>query len=465
MSYIPRPSQKKFHNNRAQFRAMVGGLGSGKTTMGAREALRLSQSFPGSLGCIGRLTATALRDTTQRRFFEILDEVTDGHRDRLIHRWVEARGHLVLKTPVKGLYSEILFKHLDEPGPLGSLDLDWWWIDECHEPDGGEVPEEVFLMLRARLRGKVGPLRGVITSNSGGKDWIWKWFFSKQRPRGFWGIVVSSWENRDNLPPNYIEDLIRDHPEEWVKRFIECSFDVFQGQIFEEFDTREFVIDDSQIPDSAKTLDAGLDYGVSAPTAVIAARIAPDGTVYCFDEFHRPDADIREVAEWFKSKNLTVSWADPTVRNKTSVSGGLKKSPRDLYADEGITLMPAPSNDALMRIMTIHQYLRRRKIYFSKRCEVTIACLEQSQWKVVKPGERERPAKKEDHPRDALAYLLLSRPLGNTLSPVDPRSKPGGLIVPDGSGGWRHKSLDEDTDKQSSQAILTEDEFLKLVGG
>lgn len=451
MTYIPLPSQLECHKNTSQYRAMVGGLGSGKTTFGARECLRLSQVFPGSVGVIGRLTSTALRDTTQKRFFEIIDDMTGGKRDKLVHRWLESRSQLWLKTPKPGVYSEILFRHLDDPGPLGSLDIDWWWIDECHEPEGGEVPESVFLMLMGRLRGKVGPLRGLITSNNGGKDWIWRWFFSAQRPEGFWGITVPTRENLANLPPNYEANLRANHPEEWVKRFLDCSFEVFQGMIFEEFTRDQYVIPHHNIPTKGN-IEAGFDFGVSAPTACLMARVTPQG-IFIFDEYYKPESDISKVAEWIRLRNPTMVWADPSTRNR----GPNKKSPRDLYMDKGVILSPAPSNDALLRISIIHQYLLQRKLFFSDKCEVTIACLEQSEWKQVKPGEKERPLKKEDHARDALAYLLLGHPISNTLDPVSPGtilSKPG--LNTDES--YIHPSIYEDDDKNDE--ILSEEAWL-----
>lgn len=452
--YTPLPSQIKAHNNKAQFRGMVGGLGSGKTTFGSRDCLRLTQVFPGSLGVIGRLTSTALRDTTQRRFFEIIDEITGGKPKKLIHRWLEGQSHLWLKTPVPGVYSEILFRHLDEPGPLGSLDLDWWWIDECHEPEGGEVPEAVFLMLRGRLRGKVGPLRGLITSNNGGKDWIWKWFFSSQKDEACWGITVPTRENLKNLPPNYEANLRATHPKEWVDRFLDCSFEVFQGMIFEEFTRDQYVIPHIDIPGQG-SVEGGFDFGVSAPTACLMARVLPSG-IYVYDEFYRPEADVRRVAEWIKRHRAQLIWADPSTRNR----GPTKKSPRDLYLDEGVILTPAPGdNNALMRISIIHSYLMRHQLFFSDRCEVTIACLEASEWKPVKPGERERPLKKEDHARDALAYLLLGHPLDSVLDPVSPGNRPTKTSYSD---VYRHPSLDEDEDLENE--ILSEEAWLKAYG-
>jgi len=453
MTYTPLPNQKLMHINPAQFRAVVGGLGSGKTTSGAYDCIKLSQEFPGSLGVIGRLTSTALRDTTQRRFFEVIDELTGGKREKLVHRWLEGQSHLWLKTPVPGVYSEILFRHLDEPGPLGSLDLDWWWIDECHEPEGGEVPEAVFLMLKARLRGKIGPLRGLITSNCGGKDWIWKWFFSAQKPDNFWGITCPTRDNLANLPPNYEQDLRRDHPEEWVKRFLDCSFDVFQGMIFDEFTRDQYVIPHTDIP-ATRRVEGGFDFGVSAPTACLMGKVDPAGNIYIYDEYYKPEADIDKVSVWIKRHRARILWADPSTRNR----GADKKSPADLYLEHGVVLNPAPSNDALVRISIIHQYLLRGKLFFSDRCEVTIACLETSEWKAVKPGERERPLKREDHARDALAYLLLGNPLGNDLDAIKPGRPKRGVVASRNDGSFVHPSLSEDIDRNDE--ILSEEDWL-----
>lgn len=459
MPYNPLPSQVKCHMDPAKYRGMVGGLGSGKTTFGSRDCLKMTQVFPGSLGVIGRLTSTALRDTTQRRFFEIIDEATGGRPKKLIHKWLEGQSHLWLKTPVPGVYSEILFRHLDEPGPLGSLDLDWWWIDECHEPEGGEVPEAVFLMLQGRLRGKVGPLRGLITSNNGGKDWIWKWFFSSQKLDECSGLVVPTRENIKNLPPNYEANLRASHPKEWVDRFLDCSFDVFQGMIFEEFTRDQYVIPHIDIPQKG-LIEAGFDFGVSAPTACLMARVTPEG-IFVYDEFYKPEADIRKVANWIKMHKPGIVWADPAVR----IRGASGESPLTLYMEQGVILNPAPTNEALTRISIIHSYLMRHRLFFSDRCEVTIACLETSEWKPVKPGERERPLKREDHARDALGYLLLGHPLADVLDPVKPGTpiNVGHKSTPTEGGGFKHYSLEEDEDREDTD-IMTEEEWLNAFG-
>ena len=472
-SYKPLKHQREFHQCPAKFRAIVSGVGGGKTTMGVREAIKLSQAFPGSLGLIGRLEATSLRDTTQRRFFEICPP-------ELIYKWRETTGHLLLYTPVPGVYSEILFRRLDEPGPLGSLDLDWWWIDEATEADGSEVPEDTFLMLMARLRGVVGPLRGWVTSNSGGKNWIWKWFFSPSKPPEFWGITVKSDDN-PYLPPGYVEMLRKNNPKEWVERFLDASFEVFEGQIFTEFvdqkdgrhaitleEAYEIHTFDENSPEIQAHLrrlprvEAGFDFGIGAPTAVPVAKVgvAPDGLIdlWVYDEYYKAEADIRMVSQWIKSHGLSYVYADPSTQNR----GPTGESPMMLYAKEGVSLIPSP-NDVNTKIMTIHQFLLRFRLHISSRCTNLRSQLQSYKWKPQPRGSsadyREKPLKKDDHAIDALGYLLMSIGLGSvSYDPLKP-----GRSTSYSNGGWRHPSLDEDEDTNRGDYVTLKD--FETMGG
>jgi len=440
--------------------------------MGVREAIKLSQAFPGSLGLIGRLEATSLRDTTQRRFFEICPP-------ELIYKWRETTGHLLLYTPVPSIYSEILFRRLDEPGPLGSLDLDYFWIDEATEADGSEVPEETFLMLRARLRGVVGPLRGWVTSNSGGKNWIWKWFFGPQKPDTNWGITVKSDEN-PYLPPGYVEDLRKNNPKDWVDRFLDASFDVFEGQIFTEFvdkrgERHAVTIEeaytmhtyDENSPEirahvsRLSRIEAGFDFGVGAPTAVPVAKvgIAPDGMIdlWVEDEYYKEEANIRVVAEWIKSKGLNYVYADPSTQNR----GANGESPMMLYAKEGVSLIPSP-NDVNTKIATIHQFLLRFRIHISSRCVHLRSQMGSYKWKPQPRGansdHRSKPLKRDDHAIDALGYLLMSIGLGAlSYDPLKPGQRVG-RVAPD-----RHPSLDEDEDTNHGDYVSIKD--FEMMGG
>jgi len=332
----------------------------------------------------------------------------------------------------------VLFRHLDDPGPLGSLDIDGWWIDEAHEPDGSEVPESTFQMLQARLRGVVGPLRGFITTNSGGRDWVYNWFFSPNRADAvnFRGFVVKTKDN-PYLPSGYEEQLRANNPETWVKRFLDASFDVFEGQIFTEFDERIHTADTSTFDISNSwSKESGFDFGVAAPTAcVIGYQDPATGLVVITDEYHQMEADISVVAGWMGAHGLTWAWADPSTRNR----GANKESPAMLYSREGITLQPALTNDDDTKITVLHQYLVKKKLIINKKCVHLIDSILGQRWDKNRDGKRQ---KQNDHGYDALTYLLVSLPrVGDWLDVVDPRNERAE------KSKYRHYSLDEDEDR------------------
>ncbi len=419
--YNPLPHQRDFHTSPAKYRAMVSGVGGGKTTMGVKEILKWTQLYPGGLWVIGRLTAKALEETTQRRFFEICPPA-------LIEHFQSNKGHLWLKTPDvyedgSPVFSEIIFMHLDDPGPLGSLDISGFWIDEAHEPDGGEVPEATFQLLMARLRNEVGPHRGFVTTNSGGHDWVWRWFFDEKRPQHmkdeFWGEVVSS---RDNpfLPPGYVEGLIRNNPKTWVDRFIEASFDAFEGQIFQEFDEKEHVMSLAEF--SKKTWskkwekNGGFDFGVVSATAFLDSMYneEEDMLIVC-EEIYQLNAEPETVAKGMLELGYDWSWADPSV----AYTGTQKVSPKELYSAFGVDLIPA-DNDEDTFFSMLQWRFRHNKIKIVECCENLISEIKSASWDPsYNRGRTAKPKAKKgidhpDHARDALKSIILS--LGMKIS-------------------------------------------------
>lgn len=453
-SYEPHEFQKVFHQDQHKYRAVVSGVGGGKSRMGCEEIVKWTQLYPGSLGVIGRLTAKSLRETTQRRFFEVCPQ-------SLIANYNKSDEHLWIKTNAvtddgRPIYSEILFMHLDEPGPLGSLDISYFWIDECHEPDGQEVPEATFQMLTARLRHPVGPHRGFITSNSGGKDWVWNRFFNdKNVKEEYIGWTTSSMSNAKYLPPGYVEELMRNNPKTWVDRFINASFDAFEGQIFTEFDEDLHGYRDSDGFEVSPSWEhgAGFDFGVTAPTATILCAVDRDGDLWAYDEIYVPDADIPEYAKKVKKRGFDTLYADPSVVNK----GANKKSPKELYMEEGICLLPS-DNDTDFFLSMFRQILKKRKADGSPcfhinldRCPHLVNQIKQAAWdpKTITGSTHDKMKLMENHALDAFKYFINMFGLNpSVLEPVKPGNNTK-AIAHTVRGEWEHESYWEDADFDS----------------
>ena len=426
-SYKPHPHQVIFHEDTHKYRALVTGVGAGKTRMGVEEIIKWTQIFPGSLGVIGRLTSKALRETTQRRFFEACPK-------QLIEEFNKSEGHLWIRTNAVdeegySVYSEILFVHLDDPGPLGSLDISYFWIDEAHEPDGAEVPEQTFQMLTARLRHPIGPWRGFVTSNSGGKDWIYKWFFSDTSPEEYIGWTASSEANNQYLPPGYVDELRRNNPDTWVKRFLDASFDAFEGQVYTEFDEEIHTYNPNDVEISPHWAHGvGFDFGVTAPTCAIYGAIDNDDDLWIYREIYQANADIAEFAGEMRKHKIYTIFADPSVTNR----GPIKKSPKDLYQEEDILLLPT-SNDEDYFMTLFRKLLRQRKtdsngvtrgvIHISKDCPFLIQQIKQEQWDplTIVGTTHDKLKKQANHARDAFKYFLNTFGLHpGLLEPISP---------------------------------------------
>ncbi len=419
--YKPLPHQVAFHQAPHKYRAMVSGVGAGKTRMGVEEVKKINFLYPGSLGVIGRLTARTLRDTTQRRFFEVIEP-------SLIANYNKNEGKVWLYTgksfidedgKQRPVLSEIIFAHLDEPGQLGSLDISWFWIDEAHEPDGQEVPEAVFQMLMARLRHPVGPHRGWITSNSGGKDWIWRWFESESANKElFWSERVPTSANARYLPPGYEEELRANNPKVWCDRFLNASVDAFEGQIFPDFDEKRHCIHPSEMEiKTSWPKCGGLDFGVSAPTAVeYVCQDLVNDVIYVYDEDYEANANIPDFARNIKRRGFDILYADPSIVNR----GPNKKSPKELYAEEGVYLVGAP-NDIDFFITLLTQLLRQDKIKISTKCKNLINQIKQAAWNpnvVAGTSLKETMKIMENHALDAFKYVLNPIGKNNGIIPV-----------------------------------------------
>lgn len=403
-TYEPLPKQIAFHRafQTHKFPAYAGGMGSGKTLAGAYQTIKTALAYPKNLILVGRATYPELRDTTRK---EVLDfpVVIDGKEmpliaSPLVRSYNKAENVLSL---ING--TEIVFRALlDSFDKIKSLNLGAFWVDELTE-----VPEEIWLGLVGRLRRKDVVHFGWGTTNPEGHDWVWKRWVMNKDDEHF--IVQASSTENPFLPPGYIDSMIRNYPEEWVKRYVYGSFDSFQGLIYHEFqDKQPYVVAPFEIPDHWYRFIA-LDHGYRNPTAVLWFAVSPDGTAYVYDEFYERRMLVSEVAEVIKTKNgkqkIRQFLIDPSCRNTNGATG---LSIIDEFGREGLYFEPA-NNDVRAGINRVKERLKDGKqLKIVNRCINLRTELQTYRWKDLKPGATqdapEKPVKRDDHLCDALRY-------------------------------------------------------------
>lgn len=417
----PLPKQEEFITSNSRFTCYSGGWGSGKTFAGCLRGLMLS-SYPKNFGLIGRLTYPELRDTTRRTFFELCppeyyDPAQGGE-------WRKSENHLKL---ING--SEIIFRHLDQIAEkeLLSLNLGWFYFDQAEE-----IPEAVYTTLLSRLRLNVVPVRyGFVTCNPEPGNWIyhkWKKPLEEGEPLPDHELIeASTYENKEHLPDDYIASL-EALPEEVQKRYVLGRWDVFEGQIYPEFDKRMHVVQPFKIPANWERL-VSIDHGMTNPTAALFGAIDYDGNIFIYDEHYSPGIvsdHVTAILKKVEDNEISFWLIDPSTQAKTREKNGMPWSVLEEYEDYGIYATPA-NNEMLGGINRVREFLRKDpkrlhprtgergspRLFVFSNCINLISEFPSYQWKKFRTmtdrNKPEIPRDYNDHALDALRYMIMSR--------------------------------------------------------
>lgn len=205
-------SQERFWDSTARFLLISGGLGSGKSLVFLLRIIYECMSQDDNYFLVGRQTYQEIHDVLLKEFFEICHPSWIAEQRKTPHPSVK------LYT-FNGKTSEIIFRNVDalSKSEVLGLNLGGFGIDQAEE-----TPEEIFLTLKGRLRRKGIKHRGLLTSNPK-LSWLYRAF--KQAPEpGYELIEVSTLENEQNLPKEYVKDLLG-YPLSWRRQYVEGVWD------------------------------------------------------------------------------------------------------------------------------------------------------------------------------------------------------------------------------------------------
>lgn len=387
------PTQRAFFLDTTKHLCYSGGFGSGKTSVCCLKGLTLSSGIANNMGVVCRRSYPDLRDSTRKSFIELTPP-------DWIKYWREAENAMTLKNG-----SVILFRYFDNGKVKVGPNLGWFFLDQAEE-----ASKEVFLALLGRLRRFVPRLCAMLAMNPNGRDWQHKMFVENSKP-DFKMYESTSFDNKDNLPPGYIETMMAEYPKEWVERFVFGKWTAMSGLIFHEFDRRRHVVDPFTIPrDWYKA--RGLDWGVDALTTCAYIAVAPDGTRYVFDCYGDREKTAAEHAKAILKQGARhapyrVSVLDDSAFHRDKDL----KSVADEYSKAGLTVQRG-TKDLLASVMHVKQLLKDGKLLFFRGENVEPALAEMEAWKWgPRRNGHEIPANGSDHYIDSIRYVcyLLHR--------------------------------------------------------
>lgn len=453
MEYTLFPQQDDFVFDEHRYSGYGGGFGNGKTLAGSIKAYNHCQQQD-AFFLIGRRHATDLSDSTQRDFLNLF-----GHLGKFSPK------NSSFKFYQNGdMLSEVIFRHLDDLQSLTNMNLSGFWIDQAEE-----VSEDVFDFLIGRIRRNVERREGFITFNMNGHDWIWRRFLKKIGRDGkplpdaedYYLVTASTLANKENLPQDYVKALLS-QPKAYIKRFVEGSFDVFSGQIFDEFNPSIHMIPPFQIPQAWERVRS-IDHGQSNATCCLWGAVDFDANVYIYQEYYQEKevvsnhvkninnlSMVRDMEGNIIPDHYAYTIIDPSTHAKTKEKDGYLFSVADEYLEAGISTIPG-QNDVLAGINRVKEYLKvdpnryhpyliepdtdeRKKgaprLFIFTSCSSLEEEITQYRWKTYasllsgnpdRDDPKEAPVKRKDHAVDALRYLIMSRPQTPTmLSQMEP---------------------------------------------
>ena len=487
--------QDRFQKSRAKIQLYGGGFANGKTANVCIKAIELAKNYPGCNALLARSTYPKLNDTLRKEFLKWCPP-------DWIQSFPKSANGSNTCTLTNG--STINFRYIAQQGKnandattsnLLSATYDFVAVDQIEDP---EIVHKDLLDLLGRLRGmtvyqgddptmpKTGPRWVLITCNPT-RNWVYRELVKPLHDlkRGIVNERLmcetnqdgkmmldedklpspiielfegSTYENKENLEPDFIKTLEASYHGQMRDRFLLGEWASYEGLVYPDFSETTHVLSHHTIKEYYKKLVAsganityleGYDYGLAVPYCYICGFVDDLGNVFLMDGGYEKevslDTQILKIKECRIEYNITSDnhvLADPDIfRRKGSGKKTVGRSIADMFLEDGIYATRG-NNDISNGIVKVSQYLIPQRnhqnpitgvfnspyIYVSDKLEFVINEFTGYYWKRDPKGDiLDQPVDKDDHAMDTIKYMLSHRPSVSTL--ITP-SRPHEL-------GWR----------------------------
>jgi hypothetical protein len=463
---------EKFQACRKKIQIFGGGFGNGKTTGAVLKALQLCRDYPGSNGLIARSTYPKLNDTIRKEFLAWCPPA-----------WIE-RKNLSQDNVVQLKNGTVInFRYIQQGGKsnesstsnLLSATYDWIVVDQVEDP---EIGYKDFLDLLGRLRGQTlytgddetmpssGP-RWMILMCNPTRNWVYRMLIKplKDLEAGIKNkdllvdektgepIVAlfegSTYENKANLPADFIEGLESSYKGQMRERFLMGQWGAYEGLVYPEYTqpTHQIAHDDMvRYLDELRGMGVrnniieAYDHGIASPACYGLGFTDNAGNVFLLDGYYEKEKTIKELAsaihhmrkqydidEFQDSEEHALKvLADPAIFKRTSGnSRSVGVTVAGMFREDGIQMIRG-NNDIISGIAKVQSYLYIDKyhrhpitqavgaprLYISDKCTWFDAEISDYYWKKNNiTGEYEDlPMDRNDHSMDMIKYLFTNRP-------------------------------------------------------
>lgn len=435
--YKPHPKQQIFHKCEKRNRWALGGNRTGKTEVGAVEAVWYARgNHPykdinkPTDGWVVSLTNEVQRDVAQQKVLSYLDpawikgvKMREGRSDDPDHGVID----FILVESIHGGNSMIGFKSCDQGRErFQGTSKDWIWFDE-------EPPKEIYdecvmrtLDCRGHIWGTMTPLKGL--------TWVYDSIYLNERDDPEVWYIPMSWEDNPYLSADEVQRLTLTLSDEELEARKHGRFVALSGLVYKEFREEIHVIDPFPVPREWQDT-ISIDPGMDAPLSAHFYAVDHDGNVFVVAEHYRAGWNILQHMQAIEQVALDNDWKRDVRGHLSCIMDAAadqhslqnERSVAELFRECGMNVNTNVNKSKWAGIQTVKRYLQcqphydeqrwphgKPKLFIFSTCTQMIKEIKAYRWKETPNGGKEEPIKKNDHAMDDLRYYIMSKPEGST---------------------------------------------------
>lgn len=367
----------------AFFRLIQGPIGGGKSVVCIMEILRRCVQMPPGPDGLRRSRWAIIRNTRQQLKDTTLKTFMDWIKPGVLGKWKESEMMFVMQF--NDVHAEILFRPLDSPEDVQrvlSLEISGGFLNEARE-----IPREIVEAVMGRIgrfpkRDDVPDYWCGLLADTNPPEIDSDWYkiaeglpLEEDNPNSIMecdsfkqpsGLSPEA-ENKENLRPNYYEDLARGKTKAWVDTYIHGLYSpsqsgkpVYAGTFRQERHV-------SPVPlkiDPALPVVIGFDTGLTP--AASFKQMGLDGRVRVLREAAAFDMGmkrfvqnyLRPIIKNFFPSNPLIFIGDPAgSRRADSDESSAFKVLKEAFSADGAIVKAAATNDPDVRIQATEQML------------------------------------------------------------------------------------------------------------
>ena len=284
------PGQIRFMQSVADELLYSGAFGAGKSRILCEKGMFLSLKYPNNFGLITRKRFNDLKFTTMDVFFR--DVLPKGMKKGTDYFWNATDNIITFKNG-----SQIIFRGLDDPLKIASMNLGWAGVDEATE-----ISEYDWDMINGRLRLLATPFHQVFGSTNPGPPahWLYQRFVINPE-KGAQEFISSNALENTYLPDDYIIRINR-YKGRYYDRYVLGMWVGFEGIVYDNFDEKVNLMDSFDIPADWPKYRS-IDFGFSNPfVCQWWARCPDDGSEWAghwfmYQELYKSQVVVEDHAK------------------------------------------------------------------------------------------------------------------------------------------------------------------------